>query len=237
MMSRLALLPRRVVMAILPAKVVAEIRQRRLIRAGRKTMDRPEVLYEFWRQPTPPGNSSHDYIRQVGRSMVLRELISDLPETARILEVGCNVGRNLAYLHDNGYRQVEGVEINPHAVELLRTTYPQLADVPVHVGPAEEVLPGLPDDGYDLVYTMAVLEHIHPDHSTVFDEIVRIGRSVLAIEPSGGVSHRQFPHDIPKVFTSRGLRLVSARSMADFPETARDKAIAKYFAFRFSRRE
>ncbi|HEU4426202.1 MAG TPA: class I SAM-dependent methyltransferase [Pilimelia sp.] len=235
MMSRLAVLPRRIVKAILPAKVVAEIRQRRMVRAGRKTMDRPEVLHDFWRQPMPPGNSSHDYIGPVGRSHVLLELISDLPKTARILEVGCNVGRNLAYLHDNGYRHVEGVEINPHAVERLRTTYPQLADVPIHLGPAEEVLPGLPDDGYDLVYTMAVLEHIHPDHSMVFDEIARVGRSVLAIEPPGGVSHRQFPHDIPKVFTARGLCLVSSRSMADFPKTADDKAIAKYSAFRFNR--
>ena len=197
-------------------------------------MDRREVLYDFWRQPAPPGNDPHDYVGPVGRSEVLLSLISDLPRDARILEVGCNVGRNLAYLYDHGYRNLEGIEINPHAVELLRTTFPQLAGVPVHLGPAEEVLPGLHDE-FDLVYTMAVLEHIHPGSTVVFDEIVRLGRSVLSIEPPGRVSHRQYPHDVPKMFQQRGLRLVSERPMADFPQTADDAGIKMFYAWRFIR--
>lgn len=240
--SRLTRLPRRVAKAILPQRAVNAIRRRRQLQASKKVMDSykkvmdpPKVLHEFWRQPEPPHNKPHTYIPHVGRSQALLELISDLPKEARILEVGCNVGRNLAHLYDNGYQDVEGIEISPHAVALLRTTYPQLADIPIHVGPAEDVLPTLPDDEYDLVYTMAVLEHIHPDSAVVFDEVVRIGRSVLAIEPNGVSSHRQFPHDVPKIFRSRGLKLVSSRSMADFPSTADDRTIAKYIASRFNR--
>jgi SAM-dependent methyltransferase len=197
-------------------------------------MDGVGRLHEFWRTPAPQGNNPHDYIGPVGRSEVLLELISDLPKDARILEVGCNVGRNLAYLFDHGYQNVEGVEISSHAVELLRSTYPQLADRPVHLGAAEEVLPGLPDE-YDLVYTMAVLEHIHPDSAVVFDQIVRLGRSVLSIEPPGRLSHRQYPHDIPKIFEARGLELVSTRPMADFPSTATDAGIKMFYAWRFAR--
>src|SRR5262249_36171990 len=144
-------------------------------------------------------------------------------------------GRNLAYLHDNGYPRVEGIEISPHAVEMLRKTYPQLADVTIHLGPAADLLPKLPDDGYDLVFTMAVLEHIHPGQSAVFAEIVRVGRSVLAIEPRRDSSHRSFPWDVPKEFTGRGLRLVSSRSMRDFPETAEDNGINWFYAHRFVR--
>jgi len=200
-------------------------------------MDRPTKLYEFWRQPEPQGNRPQDYIRPVARSQVLLDLLGDLPPDARILEVGCNVGRNLAFLYDHGYKLVEGVEINPHAVALLRETYPQLADVPVHIGPAEEVLPSLPADGFDVVYTMAVLEHIHPAHSVVFDEMVRVGRSILAIEPTGRKSHRQYPHDIPKIFGDRGMRLVSSPRMADLLDTNRDTALATFFAYRFARPE
>src|SRR5207253_260996 len=69
---------------------------------------------------------------------VLRDI--EVPTSAGILENRCNVGRNLSFLHRAGYRNVAGVEISPHAVEFLRETYPELADRPIHVGPAEDVL-------------------------------------------------------------------------------------------------
>jgi len=200
-----------------------------------RRMDKKASLHEFWRQPTPPGNDPNDYIRATGRSEALLELVSDLPADAHILEVGCNVGRNLAYLYDHGYTNLAGVEINPHAVELLRKTFPQLADVPVHIGAAGDRLPELGDDSFDLVYTMAVIEHIHPDESDMFDHMVRIGKQILAIEPPGRLSHRQFPHDVPEVFGSRGMKLVSARSMADFPSNAKDPTIHVFNAYRFHR--
>jgi hypothetical protein len=63
-----------------------------------------------------------------------------------LLEVGCNVGRNLNDLHRAG------------------------------VGPAETVLPTYAPRSVDLVFTMAVLEHIHPASRTVFAEIARVAR-------------------------------------------------------------
>lgn len=202
-----------------------------------RRMDRQASLHKFWRQPTPPGNNPHDYVKATRRSHALLEIVSDLPKDARILEVGCNAGRNLAYLHDHGYTGVEGVEINPHAVELLRTSFPQLADREIHLGAAGETLPKFADDEFDLVYTMAVLEHIHPDESSVFDDIARIGKQVLAIEPAGRLSHRQFPHDIPKEFGDRGLIMVSDKSMAEFPSNALDTTMHAFKAYRFKRPE
>ncbi len=200
-----------------------------------RRMEKQATLHEFWRQPSPHGNSSLDYMKTIWRSQALRKLIDDLPTEARILEVGCNVGRNLAYLHENGFPDVEGIEINPHAVELLRQTYPRLADVTIHVGAAGDVLPKLADDSFDLVFTMAVIEHIHPDEAHVFDEMVRVGHDVLAIEPEDRLTHRQFPHDIPKIFTSRGLTLLASTPMGTFEENAKDSSMDKYTAYRFSR--
>lgn len=198
-------------------------------------MDNLDSLRAFWTQPAPQANTPASYTNPIGRSKALLKLVSDLPKDARILEVGCNVGRNLAYLHDHGYTRVQGVEINPHAVELLRETYPQLADVQVHVGPAGDVLPGIEDDQFDLVFTMAVIEHIHPDESSVFDHMVRLGTEVLAIEPKGRRTHRQFPHDVVDLFTSRGMTQVSETWMGEFKEEGIFEAMQHYTAYRFRR--
>jgi SAM-dependent methyltransferase len=193
-------------------------------------MDDRESLREFWTQPAPEGNVPADYIAPTARSELLSELIADLPLDARVVEVGCNVGRNLAWLHDHGRTRLAGVEINPHAVALLRETYPQLSDVPIHLGPAEDVLPTLPDDSAELVFTMAVLEHVHPDSTVVFDRIAAIAPRVLAIEPRGTASHRQFAHDIVDVFTSRGMRLVREASLTDRTGTDLESYVAWTFA-------
>lgn len=194
-------------------------------------MDDPAVLREFWTQPEPEGTVPASYIDQIPRSEALAGLIHDLPGDATILEVGCNVGRNLAYLHDHGWPNVAGVEISPHAVELLRETYPQLADRPIHLGPAEQVLPTL-SESYDLVFTMAVLEHIHPSSVVVFDEIARLGRRLVCIEPrTDHVSHRQFPHDIIAIFTERGFRCVNETPMADLLTND----MGTYYAWQFDR--
>jgi SAM-dependent methyltransferase len=193
------------------------------------------TLHDFWRQESPEGNDPRTYINHLGRSKALLELISDVPRDARVLEIGCNVGRNLAYLVDNGYENVEGVEINPHAVELLRETYPQLAYATVHVGAAGGVLPGIPSDSFDLVFTMAVIEHIHPDEANVFDELIRIGHQILTIEPRRTDSQRSYPWNVTRLFTSRGMVHVSRRPMSEFPSVARDWRMRAFVANRFRR--
>jgi SAM-dependent methyltransferase len=205
------------------------------VRDKRRIDNRPD-LHDFWRQPAPDGNAPTAYIDQVHRSRALLKLIGDLPKDARILEVGCNVGRNLAFLHDNGYPNVVGVEINPHAVKILRETYPQLADAEIHVGAAEEALVSFEDNSVDLVFTMAVLEHIHPESTEVFSNIARIAKTLLTIEPERHASHRQYPHDVRAIFQKLGFELVHSTSMKDIEETAQDGAISEYFAWYFNKR-
>jgi SAM-dependent methyltransferase len=215
-----------------PTRHILRARALRNARAHNEIMERDRLL-DFWRSPEPEGNVPAQYLDAPGRSRVLVELLEAVPKSSRILEVGCNVGRNLAHLTDCGYTRLEGVEISPHAVELLRESYPQLAETPIHLGSAEEVLPRL--DGYDLVFTMAVLEHIHPDSSAVFDEIARLGRTVLTIEPAPGHIHsssRQFPHDLSAVFESGGMKLISTIPLAKHPMVAGDP-LAGYAAWRF----
>jgi SAM-dependent methyltransferase len=200
------------------SRPLAQARAKRINeRHARRTIMSSSDLLEFWRQPSPPGNQPESFFEPVDRSRALLLLLEGLPKDARILEVGCNVGRNLAYLVDAGFTDVTGVEINQRAVGLLRENYPQLANSPIHVGAAEDVLPRLPGP-FELIFTMAVLNHIHPQSTTVFDEIARLSRSVLAVEFAPvhkGVTDHQYPYDLQRTFERRGMRLRSIELLRD----------------------
>src|SRR3990167_7256156 len=91
-----------------------------------------------------------------------------------ILEVGCNVGRNLKGLWDAGYHQISGVDINRDAIDLLIKTYGTSMNAIVYTGALEDKLKELL--GYSVVFSMCVLMHIHPDSESVFAEIARLAQ-------------------------------------------------------------
>src|SRR3990167_8799193 len=43
-----------------------------------------------------------------------------------VLELGCNAGGNLSYLHELGYKKLNGIEINPVAIQQMLTSFPRL---------------------------------------------------------------------------------------------------------------
>jgi len=105
--------------------------------------------------------------------------ILDGIDTVRTLEVGCNVGWNLAYLARIGLTDLYGIEPQAGAVARARQR-----------GPGFGILQGtafdLPfRDGYfDLVFTSGVLIHIAPDTiDMALDEMYRVARRwIIAIE-------------------------------------------------------
>lgn len=171
-------------------------------------------LLAFWREPTPDGNNPAGFLAATDRSRILAKLI-DGPRTGRILEVGCGPGRNLAHLANLGYKHLEGVEINPHSVSLLRETYPELEHATIHEGAAEDVLPTLTRP-YRIIYTMAFLEHLHPESHRVFSDICRLARHwIVAVEPTRGHhSTRQHPYNIRHRFEERGAELLAAHDLS-----------------------
>jgi SAM-dependent methyltransferase len=178
-------------------------------------------------------------VTKVGRSEAFERLLKDVPLTTSVIEVGCGSGRNLAYLAGLGYSRLAGVEISPHAVEVLRDTYPELKMAQIFCGPAEEVLPTIPDEAFDLLITMGFIEAIHPDNSSVFDDMARIGRALLLVEADEahrkgpGASSLYFPYDARRLFNERGYRLTSQTPMREIPGI--DPALNAYFAYRFER--
>lgn len=165
----------------------------------------------YWREPDAD-NDPRGYLEKESaqqRSRFLVEWISAaVPAEARLFELGCNAGRNLWHLYRAGFCNLTAVEINEGAVALLRERLPDVAAATnLLVGPAESLLPDLPDAGYDLVFTMAVLEHVHTESEWLFEELARItGRWLLTIEDERNDSWRHFPRNYRGVFEGLGLR-------------------------------
>ena len=154
--------------------------------------------------------NSHDpYLKGEAKSEYLVGLIGDiLPEGGSILELGCNVGRNLEYLRRAGYAQLGGIEISPRAAPIRRDYFPEL-ELDYYQGPIEQkVLHCRP---FDIVFSMAVLQHVHPDSDWIFAEIARVARvGIVTIEDE--VSDRQtlYPRDYGEIFRGLGLRETKA---------------------------
>lgn len=111
----------------------------------------------------------------VSRTEMNRRFLSDLPRDARILEVGCNLGNQLALLQDLGFTNLYGVEVQEHALEAARarTRNLQLTLASAFDLPYE-------DEYFDLVFTAGVLIHISPeDLSVALDEIYRCTRTYV----------------------------------------------------------
>lgn len=162
-------------------------------------------MHGFWRNP-PPDNAPREYLSGADRSAFLVDLISrHVPRKARVLEIGCNSGRNLAALAGAGYRKLAGIEINDEAVAVLRSEQVQLSRALIVAGPVEDTIAGFADDEFGAVFTMAVLEHLHPDSAFVFEEMVRIAPVVVTVEDERGTSPRHVPRDYGAVFTRLGM--------------------------------
>ncbi len=171
-----------------------------------------EELRRYWASRGAPdsddSNRLEDYFKPVLHSVLLADWIEQcgLPPEARILELGCNVGRNLAILRYREYTRLAAIEINRTAVKAMRDVYPETADTTdITIGALEHVLPTLNSDSYDMVFSSAVLTHVPTESEFIFDHIVRVSRRfVMTIEDEYGRGARHFRRDYGRLFTTLG---------------------------------
>lgn len=166
-------------------------------------------LLAYWRNPDP-SNIPGRYLSsaRAERSEFLVNLLLSIGVTSNhtILEIGCNSGRNLMHLWKAGYRRLKGIEINPEAVKLMHDRLPYLkADV--RVGPVEKVLPKI--EAVDVIFTLAVLVHIHPESEFIFREMVnRARRYIVTIEDEHTEGTRHCARNYQEVFESLGMKQI-----------------------------
>ncbi|MBN2308799.1 MAG: class I SAM-dependent methyltransferase [Candidatus Hydrogenedentes bacterium] len=168
------------------------------------------IIHRYWADPWDGANDPQTYLDDDPRgSELLVEVVKrHVPPGGRILEIGCNAGRNLDHLYRNGYTDIEGVEISAKAVAALREAFPNMPITLFH-GPVELIIKEMPDNDYDLVFSMAALEHIHYDSNWIFAEMVRITRGfILTLEDERGISMRHFPRNYAEMFEPLGMEQV-----------------------------
>jgi SAM-dependent methyltransferase len=151
-----------------------------------------------WAERT--GEFSPAFYADIGPNKVSNSLVTLLDHysttEASLLEVGCSSGRHLAHLHDHGYEDLTGVDINEDSISVMADTYPSLAESgTVHASAIEEFVLDVDDDAFDVVYSVETLQHIHPDDEWVFDELARITSDLLVTIESEGENPEERPTD------------------------------------------
>lgn len=172
------------------------------------------------------------YVQNYGMSKteMNRLFLDHMDRTMPILEVGSNVGDQLACLQRMDFTQLHGVELQSYAAELSTRYHP---DIPVMVGSAFDLPYG--SGSFDLVFTAGLLNGIHPDNlGQVMSEMHRCTRrfiwcmeyyspTLVEIEYRG---NRNFlwKADYAKIFLERfkDLRLVKEQHFKNVGSTNLD---------------
>ncbi|MFB6082487.1 MAG: class I SAM-dependent methyltransferase [Halanaeroarchaeum sp.] len=155
-------------------------------------MDSDEVR-QTWADRT--GEYSPAYYAYYGpdeTSERLRRVLAErVGRSGAVLELGCSSGRHLAALHEDGFTDLAGVEVNEDAFAVMADQYPDLHDAGTFFADAlEAVLPEFPEDRFDAIYSVETMQHVHPDADWVFAEVARVAADVVVT-----VEHEGTPED------------------------------------------
>lgn len=121
---------------------------------------------------------------------ILNIVMELAPRPTKVLDVGIGYGKfgfllreYLTYWNSPDEARsvtVDGIEGFPDYVQALQR---QIYDR-IFIGDAREVLRQIPDDSYDLVVMVDVIEHFNvPDGSAVLTECQRVGKAVIVSTP------------------------------------------------------
>jgi hypothetical protein len=171
-----------------------------------------DLIHKYWEAPDDGANLPLNYRdADSARGNLITEKINKYANTdCNILEIGCNVGRNLKALHSAGYTKLNGIEISKNAVNLMKESYPEMVkNLIIHNKPVESIIKEFSQGEFDVVYTMAVLEHIHTESEWIFSDMVKITKDILiTIEDEHSFGERHFPRRYKKVFESIGMKQI-----------------------------
>ena len=122
-----------------------------------------ETRGQCWR-----GDTLEEGIELCGYQTISKIFDKYLPREGKILESGCGLGRWLFYLRGKGY-DVTGIDLVEHAVQTAKAYDPE---APVFV---DDVLRSrFPDDSFQAVISLGVIEHFEEGPGKPLAEIKRL---------------------------------------------------------------
>ncbi len=151
-------------------------------------------------------------------------------EPRRVLEFGCNVGRNLRAIRDRAPGvELVGIDVNAEAVAWGRRKW----RLDLRHGDERRIEP----DAYDLAFTVSVLDHI-PDPEAAIAALAASAPSLVLVEPwlgSEGAVKAHNPYTYSWDYASRLRALGMGVTTRRFPLS--DQSIGpEYRMFRARRR-
>ncbi|MBA2271751.1 MAG: class I SAM-dependent methyltransferase [Chthoniobacterales bacterium] len=134
---------------------------------------------------------------------------------ARILDVGCATGGLLQRLRQLGHASVTGLDPSPGCAKLAR----QLYDLPVYTGSVFEN--DLPDEHFDLVIVVGVLEHIRDVAAAVakLDDYVSPNGMIFAEVPDA-TAFADWPDAPYQEFSIEHVNFFGPRSLENLMKVA-----------------
>lgn len=103
------------------------------------------------------------------RLSITKSFFQDIPRDSSILEIGCNVGSIIWILDKMGFTDVTGIDIKKEAIDIISKRYPHYTFIHSSIESFQL------RRKYDMVYTSAVLIHIHPDN------LMRVVKKIKAL--------------------------------------------------------
>jgi SAM-dependent methyltransferase len=193
-----------------------------------------ETIHDYWQHPDD-ANDPRKYLTGRTRSKWLVGILEKyVPKEGSLLELGCNVGRNLNEAYQAGYRNLEAIEINPEAIEILRQSYPAMASAAnIHLGRIEDNIQSIASKS--CILTMAVLVHIHPASEWIFSEMAKRAKTLIVIEAENDATWRHFARDYKKIFEGFGMRQLEEINCNEVPELKAESELQTYVARVFQR--
>ena len=173
-----------------------------------------EQTHEYWKDPSVATDVREKYREfcqpeyylnnREASDMFLDVVKRWMPDReSTILELGTNVGRNLYYLDMAGYKNIKGVEISSKAVELGLLSFGDVC-ANIEVSSIEDYLIDTTDE-FDLVFTMGVLLHIHPDSEWIFDKMADVAKKyIITIENERETMPYKWGRKYEEIFAALG---------------------------------
>ena len=147
------------------------------------------------------------------RKALLAEVMALAPcRDAPILDMGCNVGRHLNFLFEQGYRNLRGVDFSSAAINDMSRRYPDMHAVSrITVASFQDFLASSPEP-VDLIYTRgATFELVHPSFPLI-KHVCQVARHyvVMVIRETGHMYPRFWAYE----FARQGFELAHSRRPA-----------------------
>lgn len=144
-----------------------------------------EECLEYWSKPKDHNVPENYNIRQgvtIKRSQFLVKLFKDYKvlKNDKIIELGCNCGRNLYYLDKEGYNNLTGIDINDNAIKKSKIFFPDLK-INLIKNSIEDCVLKAHDNQFDVLFSMAVIQHVSLDSNWIFKHLCRITKNYIIL--------------------------------------------------------